>query len=67
MDHDKTPMADAVARAEFAVRLADRLLQFPLTPPPGGDHNQHAECLRVAYAGEIVAALNEEVASGKRT
>lgn len=55
----KTTIPDAVARAEFACRLAKRLMMFPLAPQPGDTLDQHAACLEVAYAGEITKALNE--------
>lgn len=49
----------AVARAEFALRLAKRLLMFPLAPQPGDTLDQHAICLEISYAREITKALNE--------
>ncbi|CAB4157040.1 hypothetical protein UFOVP747_31 [uncultured Caudovirales phage] len=59
-------IASALARAEFAAYLADRLLMFPLAPQPGDTLEQHAECLRASYARVIVEALNMDPASARR-
>lgn len=52
-------LVSAVARAEFACRLAKRLIMFPLAPQSGDTLDQHAACLEVVYANEITKALNE--------
>lgn len=54
-----TILADAVARAELASRLAKRLLMFPLAPQPGDTWEEHANVLQTSYAVEIMKALNE--------
>jgi hypothetical protein len=58
-DQKHTTLRDAVARAEFAAKLAKRLLMFPLSPQPGDTPDEHASALEVTYTLEITKALNE--------
>lgn len=62
-----TGLKSDASRAEFACRLAKRLMMFPLAPQPGDTLEQHAACLEVAYAGEITKALNEEATTKSLT
>jgi hypothetical protein len=55
----------AAARAEFAAKLAKRLLMFPLVPQPGDTLEQHAACLERAYGEEILQALNAEASNAR--
>lgn len=57
---DQTTIMRAVRRAELASEIAKRLLLFPLAPQPGDTLEQHAKCLEIAFAQEILAALNKE-------
>lgn len=59
-------LADAAYRAEFACRIAKRLLMFPLVPQMGATLDEHANALEVAYAYEITLALNEEARRNAR-
>jgi hypothetical protein len=63
---ENTTLADVAHRAEFASRLALRLIMFPLTPQPGDSHDEHAKCLETSFALEITKALNEEAARADR-
>ena len=58
-DQPVKTLADVVARAEFASKLARRLLMFPLTPQPGDTWEEHAAALETTYTLEITKALNE--------
>jgi hypothetical protein len=61
MSDRQTTLADAVARAEFAKRIAASLMMFPLLPQPGDSMEHHAQCLEISFTQEIMRMLNEEV------
>lgn len=63
-DELNTTLANAVALAEFAGRLAKRLLMFPLAPRLGDTWNDHAKALETSYTIEIIKALNEVANAG---
>lgn len=58
----KTTIHAAVARADFARRLAKSLMMFPLIPEDGDPNpDQFYVCLETAFTMEITKMLNEEV------
>jgi hypothetical protein len=50
----------AIARAALADSIAESLMMFPLAPQPGDTLDEHADGLRIAYAGEILRMLDAE-------
>lgn len=62
MSNDQTTIQAAVARADFARRLAKSLMMFPLNPERSDPNpDQFYACLETSFTMEITRMLNEEV------
>lgn len=62
MVNPKTTIHAAVARADFARRMAKSLMMFPLIPEDGdSDRDGFYRCLETAFTTEITRMLNDEV------
>lgn len=61
-NESQTTIHAAVARADFARRLAKSLMMFPLNPARGDPNpDQFYECLETSFTVEITRMLNDEV------